>query len=220
MKWVLMALSMTGICGCGHLSRSHAREEIRKSAMGREGRNLYPKIGKISRSCSDQSLFSPPVGDLYDRTLSRLGYLTIEPVGKNIWNVRLTADGDRLTAHEKYAHEEKADCDEWQTTFPISKLEDIAVVGILEDGARAKAEALLSYSVTPLGLSVRKLVPELCVKAVGKGLSAADIDDTCEPYLERIFGREWLREPIDAQQYSVVDSILFEKYDDGWRLSR
>ena len=115
-------------------------------------------IGTLSEACSDVPTkdYDTIESEAVYPMLAAVGYLAVQPIKKHVWRVDLTDLGKKSIAGEPYAHKQQGnDCDEWQVTMPLSKFDHLDVTGILEDGAHAKVEFTLTFTITQAGMDVR-----------------------------------------------------------------
>lgn len=98
--------------------------------------------------------YDPLQSDTASAILSATGYITIRPLKKHVWSVELTESGTKSITGDKYAHEQRGDCDQWQVTVPLSKYDHLDVTGIVEDGVHAKADASLTFVITSVRIPV------------------------------------------------------------------
>ncbi len=152
---------------------------------------------------------------------ARAGYITIRPVKKHVWNVELTERGKRSIDAPPYSHEQKTDCDEWQVEIPLAKYDHMDVTGIVEDGARAKADASIFFVLTPAGIDLLR-VSEMEPDAAFEMDRRQEGDELARTWLYRGVSMERLSSdiaslPANAKAYVRQRTLTFEKYDSGWR---
>jgi hypothetical protein len=135
---------MLTACG-GHLTRSDAKSQLEQQARQAQQQDpggphyLLIKVGTVANCESHPgSDYDPAQSDPATAALSATGYLTVRPVKKHVWDVELTESGRQSIAGEKYGHEKKGDCDQWQVTIPLAQYDHLDVTGIVEDGVHAK----------------------------------------------------------------------------------
>ena len=85
----------------------------------------------------------------------------------------------------------------------LSKFDHLHVAGIVEDGPRAEAEIVESYSVTPLAIDLRRQAASLNLGELRTKL---------------LLGEDIMRLPDPVDRYEERKRVQFAKYDDGWRL--
>ena len=208
------AISIVMLTGCsGHLSRSKVDSEMRQQYQcpndacfpGFGGQELFLTIGKVTGSCNGVTDYDPVQSDYRSeyKALAQAGYITIKPEKRHVWNVSLTQAGQQAIKDVPYAHTQKGDCDSWQVTIPLSAFDDLSVSGVLEDGVHAKADISVKWKVTPLGLALRKEAVQLKLSDLGTQV---------------LVGDDLARLPVNATEYRTYRTILFDKYDDGWKI--
>jgi len=208
------AISIVMLTGCsGHLSRSKVDSEMRQQYQcpnhacfpGFGGHELFLTIGKVTGSCYNLTNYDPVQSDSGSeyKALAQAGYITIKPEKRHVWNVSLTQAGQQAIKDAPYAHTQKADCDSWQVSLPLSTFQDLIVSGVLEDGVHAKADISVKWKVTPLGLALRKEAVQLKLSDLGTQV---------------LVGDDLARLPVNATEYRTYRTILFDKYDDGWKI--
>ena len=163
------------------------------------------RIGKVTGSCYNLTNYDPVQSDSGSeyKALAQAGYITIKPEKRHVWNVSLTQAGQQAIKDAPYAHTQKADCDSWQVSLPLSTFQDLIVSGVLEDGPHAKANISVKWKVTPLGLALRKAAVQLKLSDLGTQV---------------LVGDDLARLPVNATEYHTYRTILFDKYDDGWKI--
>ena len=160
-------------------------------------RYLLINTGLLSGGCLDiySENYNPTDRPDY-RALAKLGMLTVTPVVR-AWQVDFTDAGKRAVEGKAYAHTEKPNCDEWQSSLPVAVFDGVEVTGIQQEGIHARADFAIKWKLTPLGLAL-KTIPE------GNE--------------EMGLGPEFLRLPKGEGEFSENYVGQFERYDDGWRL--
>jgi hypothetical protein len=191
----ILALIFVG-CQNGHLSRSRAKSQVEALAKQNvSGDDLVVQVGLLSSKCLDLPSYDPI--DTIDAMLADTGYITTRRVKQHLWDVELTPKGTKAVSREKYAHTQRHDCDYWQVTFPISRLDKIEVTGIVEDGKHANVEVSTIFVISPLGMDLRQQT----------SASSVLFDDLTNTM-------------ADQNSYATIQgTVPFEKYDDGWKIS-
>lgn len=222
MRWwkqtLSLAVALAVVNGCsGHLSRSNAKNKI-EDEIKLEQKNVHdPRvssnelltIGRIDAHCFDQntgisSIYDPVEGTDY-KALAQAGFITVKSLGTaHSWEVSLTDTGKGATVGDPYAHKQQEVCDYWQVNLPLAKWDAFTITGIQEDGVHARADIVVIWKLTPLGLALKKEATKLNLSRNDAGIllggyTLADIPDT-------------------ATYYFQSKSVLFDKYDDGWRI--
>ena len=211
---IVAAISIVMLTGCSsHLSRSKVDSEMRQQYQcpdsacfpGFGGEERFLRIGKVTGSCYNLTNYDPVQSDSGSeyKALAQAGYITIKPEKRHVWNVSLTQAGQQAIKDAPYAHTQKADCDSWQVSLPLSTFQDLIVSGVLEDGPHAKANISVKWKVTPLGLALRKEAVQLKLSDLGTQV---------------LVGDDIARLPVNETQYDTYRTILFDKYDDGWKI--
>jgi hypothetical protein len=49
-------------------------------------------------------------------------------------------------------------------TIPLSQYDHLEVTGIIEDGVHAKVDASLTFNITPVGMTVRRIASDTIFK--------------------------------------------------------
>lgn len=220
-------------CNSGHLSRSKAKSQLEIAA--REAQQLNPngphslitQIGTVSGSCYDQTNYDPVEFDKGDAVLLATGYITTRSIKKNVWQVELTQLGQQALG-SKYAHTQKPDCDDWQVEFPLSKYDHLNVTGIVEDGVHAKVDASLTFVITPVGRSVMKVASVVVLETEKREetrlLGPENGERLAHEFVDRevatLLGDDLVYAPQNATRYVKQATFAFEKYDDGWKVSK
>jgi hypothetical protein len=207
-----------------HLSRSNAKaqlEQLAKQEQSDGTHTLLLKIGRVA-NCEPQPYqtnYDPVQYNAESAVLSKTGYVTIRPVKRHVWDVELTDIGRQSLAGEKYAHEQKGDCDQWQVTIPLAKYDHVDVTGIVEEGVHARVDTAITFVVTPVGMAVRRVasnvVLELDKKTYGEKLAHDFLSDK----VRSLLGDDLVYLPINIDRYIKNASFPFDKYDDGWKVS-
>lgn len=201
---VVTLSSFACLCGCsqeGHLSRSRAEALLRKALalMPSGDQNLPIQIGTVSGTCNDMSDFDPvESGDDY-KALSSGGYLKVQPIGNHVWDISLTELGHETVEGEPYGHTQKANCDSWQVTFPLSTSDGIKIVEIVQDGPHAKVDAIFKWKITPVGESIREQVAVLKLSEDSAKRLLADV-------------------PESGTTYSTSRAAVFDRSGETWSL--
>ena len=252
-----LTLALASAACSDHLTRDNAKSQL-EAVVKTEQMGLSPRlaiqIGTVFGNCSGLTPNYEPVQfDPHYAVLSATGYVTARPIKKYVWEVALTQLGQQAIDRPKYAHEQQADCDEWQVDFPLSKYNHLDVTGIVEDGLHAKADASLIFVITPVGIAIRKVASSVVLDTLSRKNKAQVeevLEKTGQQYRLSASRREQMRSemlardekstqeslsdevktvlgydddlfyaPADAKSYTKKRTFLFEKYDDGWRVS-
>jgi hypothetical protein len=221
----IVGLPLIVLTACSsHLTRPAAKSQLEQLAKQAKEQNpdgphsILVKIGTVA-NCepSTSSGHDPVESDDSTAVLSATGYMTIRAIKTHVWDVELTELGNQSVAGDKYAHEQKGDCDQWQVTIPLAKYDHLDVTGIVEEGVHAKVDASLTFVITPVGLAVRKVAPgiifEIDKKMYGEKLAQDFRDDN----VKRLLGDDLVYTPSDKDRYIKQVTFQFEKYDDGWK---
>jgi hypothetical protein len=189
-------------CSGGHLTRSAAKAQIDKSAYSylatHGGKDILINTGIVS-GCEVGHGYDPVQGNATYAALKSTGYLTFTPINIGVWKVELTDLGEQAKAGDKYGATKKGDCDMWQVTIPVAVFDHFEVTGIVEEGSVAKVEVTATYKVTPVVVALKKYASE----------NNADMSD--------VFGDEL---KYRSDKYHKISTVVFEKYDDGWRMKK
>jgi hypothetical protein len=209
-----------------HLTRSQAKAQLEKAAKQEQDKNpdgphcLLLKVGKVA-DCEASRYppnYDPVEWDKTTAVLSATGYVTVHPIKQRVWDVELTELGTHSISGEKYAHNQRGDCDDWQVTIPLCKYDHLDVTGIVEEGVHAKVDATLTFVITPVGMAVRKSAPtkvfEVNKKIFGEEMAHKFLSND----LETLLGDDLIYAPLDKDRYFKKAVFAFEKYDDGWKL--
>jgi hypothetical protein len=196
------------LVGCsGHLSRSAARSqvehEINAGMPGFTGHEMLVQVGRIAATCFDQVNYDPVENSQEYKALASTGFATVTSEGKSSWSVVLTEPGKRSLKGEPYAHKVNGFCDYSQVTLPLSTFDQLEIQEILEDGPHARADIAFTWKVTPLGLALKKEATRL---------KLSDLDS------HLLIGKDLTEMQEGAITYKTYDSVLFDKFDDGWKL--
>ena len=119
----------------------------------------------------------------------------------HVSRVVLTEAGKRAVSGEPYGHTQKAHCDSWQVNLPVAVFNRITVTGIQQESVRAKVDTELCRKLTFLGVALKNLNPsddQQILLGIGSGF----------------FDSYHFVKP---DEYCEYDSVMFNKYDDGWR---
>lgn len=212
-----------------HLSRSTAHEQLELLAKGnpfllpQAPRDLFAEIGHIA-ICEGSPDGSPDV-DLIESNpspwlLEKMGLITIHRVKTHVWDVKLTSLGEQsIEGGNKYAHEQRGECDQWQVNVPTAKYDHVDITEILEEGVRARVDAFFTYKFTSAGEAARKLasgiVIEVGKKAYGEEIAKRYASDE----VGKLLGDRVPYMDQNEHQYAFPASFQFDKFDDGWKLS-
>jgi hypothetical protein len=141
--------------------------------------------------------------------------VSIQPKGHRLFNraVELADYG---------AHEQKTDCDEWQVGIPLAKYDHADVTGIVEDGARAKADISIFFVLTPAGIDLLR-VSEMEPDAAFELDRRQEGEELARTWLYVGVSMERLSSdiaslPENTKGYVRQRTLTFEKYDSGWRV--
>jgi hypothetical protein len=225
----LVLLTFTA-CNSGHLTRPNAKVKLEQLAKQEQQENPFGphsmsvKVGTVA-NC-EPAPNSPP-GYFYDpvqrgadyAVLSATEYITIKPIKKGVWDVELTERGKQNIALEKYAHEQKGECDEWQVTFPLSKYDHLDVTGIVEEGVHGKVDATFTFVITPVGMAVRKVASALVFETDKKTYGEKLATDFLDGNVKSLLGDDLVYTAPDKDRYVKQATFAFDKYDDGWKVS-
>lgn len=225
-----LAIALTA-CG-NHLTRSAARRLIDSSLQSHNVRldrqDVLPiliQYGTVSGACEDdESLknFDEVESNAEYDALADLGYLTKTQIQPHVWKVDLTDRGKSSISGEPYAHRQGKGCEEWQVNMPMAKFVGLDISQILEDGVHAKVDVILTYAFTPLGLALRPVADkyefEENKKKYGEQL-AETFGRSSGGFGMHALGDSELRSlPDGANEYKKTATILFSRYDDGWKV--
>jgi hypothetical protein len=82
-----------------------------------------------------------------------------------------------------------------------SRLNEVTVTGIQQEGVRAKVDTRLCHKLTPLGVALKNMNPSDDQQIrLGIGSGFFDSYHFAKP-----------------DEYCEYESVMFNKYDDGWR---
>jgi hypothetical protein len=196
------------LIGCsGHLSRSKAQSEIEREINvgmpGYTGREMLVQVGRIAKGCFGQSDYDPVANSDEYKAIASTGFVTVTPEKQGGWSITLTGNGKQAVKDHPYAHKINGFCDYSQVTLPLSTFDHLEVDGILEDGPHAKADVTFTWKVTALGKALKTEVTRL-------GLSRLDS--------RVLIGEDMTDMEPGAATYQKYESVIFDKYDDGWKI--
>jgi hypothetical protein len=208
-----LALLLLTVGGCSnHLSRSNANNQIEREiqrGQAEESQRVvvmkFVNVGRIEEHCFSQglSVYDPVEKNDY-KALAQSGFVTVKSMGTHSWDVSLTDAGKTAMVGAPYAHKQQGLCDYWQVSLALAKWDTFNVTGIREDGPHAKANITIVWKLTPLGRALKKEAAQLNLSRIEAGqlLSGYALADISE----------------NASEYHQYQSVLFDKYGDGWRM--
>ena len=217
---ILLVVGVVLYLNSGHLSRSNAKAQLTKLMVSTPvGHELMFQIGTISGACSG-------VGKDYDVVeesaeypmLSDIGYVTVQPIKKHVWRVELTERGKKSIVGDRYGHKQDIDCDQWQVSMPVSKFNHFDITGILEEGKHAKVDLAFTFLVTPVGIDARKVAKRYVFESDKKKYGQELAEDFNRGNLETLLGDDVVYLAPSETTYVKRGSIMFNKYDNGWRV--
>jgi hypothetical protein len=217
---LLLALSACST----HLTRPKAKaqlEQIAKQTQDPSGpHSILVKIGTVADCEPTPGLphFDPVETDYATQVLAATGYMVVRPVKKHVWDVELTDRGNQSVAGEKYAHEQKGECDQWQVTIPLAKYDHLDVTGIVEEGVHAKVDASFTFVITPVGMAARQVASDIIFEADKKRYDETLAHSFLESDVKQFLGEDLVHTPPNKDRYIKQATFQFEKYDDGWKV--
>jgi len=218
------ALILTA-CG-GHLTRTMAKaqlDELAKQAQRQDlgaPHSILASIGTVANCepISYSSTYDPVESSDSTAVLSATGYMTVRPIKAHVWDVELTEIGNQSVAGEKYGHDQKGECNQWQVTIPLANYDHLDITGIVEEGVQARVDASFTFIITPVGMAARKVATPLefgiLKKMFGESFAKRFQDD----YVKRLLGEDLVRTEPDKDRYIKKATFKFDKYDDGWKV--
>jgi len=207
------SLLLAGLCicvvGCSStLSRDTAKEIIEKRNL--KGATTTTHIGTINGYCFDDELtnrlsllqMNPDIlkdASLHYLPMMNLGIIAIQTTGTpKTFKVTLTDAGRQAMDGEPYGHNVTKRCDQWQVDLKVAPLHHVQVTGIAQEGITAKVNATVCRKLTAFG---EKFI--------------AQPDDTLRMFHWDTLEKLGIK---DGEVYCDHQTLVFRKYDDGWRI--
>jgi hypothetical protein len=214
-------------CNGGHLTRSRAKaqlDELSKKVLAQNENGPHPllfQIGTVSGACNEgfSKDYDPVEAGAEYSVLAATGYVTVQPIKKHVWRVELSESGKKGIAGEPYAHKQNGnDCDQWQVSIPLSRLDHLDVTGVLEEGVHAKVDVSFTFAITQVGMDARKVAEKYVLEADTKKFGEKLAHDFLPNSLTSLLGGDVALSPPSEKTYIKRGSVMFDKYDDGWKL--
>jgi len=102
--------------------------------------------------------------------------------------------------------------------MPLSKFDHLDVTGILEDGVHAKVDVSFSFAITSVGMDARRVAEKYVFENDKRKYGDKLAHDFLSNSMTSLLGDELAYLPPSAKTYVKRLSVIFDKYDDGWKV--
>ena len=164
-------------------------------------------IGKIGPTgCNDSG--SLPTETIEYISATKLGYITMNPEGKNRWRVNLTDLGQSTLNNAKgrpHHHETVNGCDYEQVDFPLARKSLVNITNTTQNGKVMEVEYNWKWVPTETGKQL-----------VNVGLSQPQMDDLNHALGYQVRGGDQLKFPVDEGAIYTA-KMSFEQDGDRWK---
>jgi hypothetical protein len=214
-----LSLSLALLCavllgGCSKkeaLDRETAGKIIANTSEFNTPADFLAKVGKYGPACLGGY---PPTEHTDVIVLQKVGYATVAPAGKDLWQVDLTQKGKEALAAEKeepFGHSVENGCDTQLIRIRLGERKFDHVSGIVGDANTAVVEFWWKWKPTEIGSGL------MFEGSLLQQLNTSQWDDLTKLPLGSSEFEQQLQVRIPLLE-SEKGKVGFKKYDDGWRI--
>lgn len=215
-----LSISLALLCalwtaGCSskseNLDRETAGKIISQTLEFNKPPDFVAKIGKYGPACGGGF---PPTEHTDVIVLQKVGYITVAPAGKDLWQVDLTQKGKDALAAQKgqpFGHTVEHGCDTQLINVRLAERKFDHVSGIVGDANSAIVEFWWNWKPTEIGSGL------MFGESLLQQLKSSQWDDLTKlpPGSSEFEQQLQLKIPLLESQSGKV---AFRKYDNGWRI--
>ena len=184
-------------------------EERLQKVVGFSDVSLEFHIGKIGSTLRCEDSGRPPTEIIEYISATKLGYITMNPEGKNRWRVNLTDLGQSTLNDAKkkpHDHQTVNGCDSEQVDYPLAHKSLVNITNTTQNGKVLELEYNWKWVPTETGKQLVKV-----------GLSQPQIDDLNHALGYQARAEDHFKFPVDEGAIYTAKAA-FEQDGDRWKL--